>query len=433
MVISRFPWEIVMLEKYYIRPTTSDRIRESWIASAVEQYVSWMAERRYTHSSVSRRIPIVVSFGEFAKAHGATEVKHLPDHVESFVQAWIRERARGRSARRRKQLGDEVRNPICQMLRLALPGYIGRGRPHKPDNPFERQAPGLLTYLTEEKGLRQHSIHHYRFYLRQFAAYLERTGIEDLARLSPTVLSGFIAEYAPPRVAWSTVRNACGTLRVFLRYLHREGVLAKDLSSLVEFPQSYRHAGVPRSISWEQVERVLAGIDRRCASGKRDYAMLLLLATYGLRAAEVAALTLDDIEWRSERLKIRERKAGNTTTYPLSAVVGAAILDYLKNGRPATTCREVFMRSCAPLAPIGSAAVVRRATHFIGKAGISVPRAGSHVLRHSCVQRLLNAHFSLKHIGDYVGHRSASCTQIYGKIAVERLREIALGDGEDVL
>jgi site-specific recombinase XerD len=319
------------------------------------------------------------------------------------------------------------------MLRLAIPGYIGLVRPHKPNNPFEQQAPQFLTHLAEEKGLRPRSMLHYRHHLHQFATYLQRIGIEDLATLSPTVLSGFIAEYGPPRVAWTTARNACGTLRVLLRYLHREGVIAKDLSALVEFPQSYRHAGVPRSISWEQVEKVLSSIDRRSASGKRDYAMLLLLATYGLRACEVAALTLDDIDCRNERLKIRDRKAGNTTTYPLSAVVGAAVIDYLKNARPATTCREVFMRTAAPLAPIGHAAVVSRAAYFIRKAGISVPRAGSHVLRHSCVQRLLNAHFSLKHIGDYVGHRSASSTQIYGKIAIEQLREVALGDGEDVL
>jgi site-specific recombinase XerD len=433
MVISRFPWEIVMLEKYYTRPTTVDRIHGSWIASAVEQYVSWMAERRYTESSVTRRVPIIVSFGEFAKAHGASEVNNLPAHVEPFVQTWVGRHGRGYPARRRKQLGDEVRNPIRQMLRLAVPGYIGRGRPHKPDNPFERQAPGFLRHLIEERGLRRSSILHYQFHLRQFAIYLERAGINDLAKLSPIVLSGFIAGYAPPRVGWETVRCACGTLRVFLRYLHREGVVAKDLSSLVEFPQSYRHAGVPRSISWEQVEQVLAGVDRRSASGKRDYAMWLLLATYGLRAAEVAALMLDDIDWRNERFKIRERKAGNTTTYPLSAVVGAAIIDYLKNGRPATACREVFMRTTAPLGPVGSAAVVSRAAHFIRKAGITVPRAGSHVLRHSCVQRLVNAHFSLKHIGDYVGHRSASSTQIYGKVAIEQLREVALGDGEDVL
>jgi site-specific recombinase XerD len=210
-------------------------------------------------------------------------------------------------------------------------------------------------------------------------------------------------------------------------------VLAKDLSSLVEFPQSYRHAGVPRSISWEQVEQVLAGIDRRSVSGKRDYAMLLLLSTYGLRACEVAGLILDDLDWHNDRLKIRERKAGNTTTYPLSVVVGAAILDYLKNGRPATTHRQLFLRICAPLDPISSAAVSARAALYIRQAGIEVPRAGSHTLRHSCVQRLLNAHFSLKHIGDYIGHRNASSTQIYAKIAIEQLRDVALGDGEDVL
>lgn len=421
-----------MLENYYIRPTTVDRIRDSWIAPAIEQYVDWMAEQRYTERSVLHRVPILVRFGEYAKAHGANELTDLPEHVEPFVQAWIRERTRGGGSVRARKAGQEVRNPICQMLRLAVPGYVGPGRPHKPDNPFERQAPRFLTYLAEEKGLRPRSIWQYQFHLRQFAAYLKRVGIDDLAKLSPTVLSGFIADYGP-RIAWATLRNACGTLRVFLRYLQREGVLAKDLSSLVEFPQSYRHAHVPRSISWEQVEQVLSGVDRRSVSGKRDYAMLLLLATYGLRACEVAALTLDDLDWRNERLKIRDRKAGNTTTYPLSAVVGAAIVDYLKNARPSTTHREVFMRTAAPLAPIGYAAVAARAGHFIRKAGISVPRPGSHVLRHSCVQRLLNAHFSLKHIGDYVGHHSASSTQIYGKIAVEQLRDIALGDGEDVL
>ncbi|WP_211704305.1 tyrosine-type recombinase/integrase, partial [Paraburkholderia aspalathi] len=190
------------------------------------------------------------------------------------------------------------------------------------------------TYLVEEKGLRPRTILQYRFHLHQFAAYLERTGI-GLRAVSPTVISGFITEYGP-RVAWTTLRNACGTLRVFLRYLYREGVLSRDLSSLVEFPQSYRDAGIPRSINWDQVEKVLASVDRRSPCGKRDYAMLLLLSTYGLRACEVAALTLDDIDWRNERFRIRERKAGNTTTYPLSAVAGAAIIDYLKNGRPAT-------------------------------------------------------------------------------------------------
>jgi integrase/recombinase XerD len=422
-----------MLEQYYIRPSTVDRIRSSWIAPAIEQYVSWLAEHKYRERSVLRRIPLVVTFGEFAKTHGATEVAQLADQVEPFVHAWVTEHVKRRtSVRARKKVGECVRNPIRQMLRLAIPGYAGRGRPHRPDNPFQRQAPQFLVYLSDEKGLRPASIRQYQFHLRGFAAYLERIGASNLARLSPTILSGFIAEYGP-RVAWPTLRNACGTLRVFLRYLHREGVSAKDLSPLVEFPQSFRHSGIPRSIPWEQVERVLAGVDRRSACGKRDYAMLLLLSTYGLRACEVASLTLDDIDWRRERLRIRDRKAGNTTTYPLSSVAGAALIDYIKNARPTTSHRQVFLRTSAPLGPVGSAAVSCRAAHFIRQAGISVARPGSHTLRHSCVQRLVNAHFPLKHIGDYIGHRNSASTQIYAKIAIEQLREVAQGHGEDVL
>jgi integrase/recombinase XerD len=416
-----------MLERYYVRPVTS------WIAAPIEQYVGWLAERRYASRTVLRRVPLLVAFGEFANMRGATEVDQLPDHVEPFVQGWISRHARRkRTARERKKIGEFARNPIRQMLRLAIPGYVGLGRPHKPANPFEAQAPRFFLYLTEEKGLRARTLYQYRFHLRQFAAYLTRIQLADLACLSPNVLSGFVADYGP-RLAWPTLRNACGTLRVFVRYLHREGLLAKDLSPLVEFPQSYRLSGIPRSISWEQVEQVLSGVDRRAPSGKRDYAMLLLLATYGLRACEVAALTLDDIDWRNDRLKIRERKAGNSTAYPLSAVVGAAIVDYLKNGRPASKDRQVFLRAMAPFVPISSAAVTCRATHYIRKAGIKVPRPGSHTLRHSCVQRLVNANFSLKQIGDYVGHRNAASTQIYGKVAIEVLREVALGDGEEVL
>lgn len=421
-----------MLEDYFVRPDTVDRIRESWISPAIEQYVQWLADRRYTVRSVLHRVPILIRFGEFAKEHGSLELVHLPEQVEPFVQQWLQKRAPRKSAARRRKISQEIRNPIQQMLLLAVPSYAGLGRPHRPNNPFERQAPRFFEFLIDEKGLRPRTLLQYSFHLRQFAAYLERAGINNLDALSSIVLSGFVAEYGP-RVAWTTLRNACGTLRVFIRYLYREGVLAKDFSSRVELPQSYRLSGIPRSIGWDQVERILAAVDRRSTCGKRDYAMLLLLATYGLRACEVSSLTLDDIDWRNERLRVRERKAGNTTTYPLSSVVSAAIIDYLKNGRPTTTYREVFMRAQAPLAPIGHAAVVDRAAHFIRKAGISVPRPGSHVLRHSCVQRLIDANFSLKQVGDYVGHRSASSTQIYGKIAIEQLRAVAQGDGEDVL
>lgn len=181
------------------------------------------------------------------------------------------------------------------------------------------------------------------------------------------------------------------------------------------------------------MSRVLAAVDRRTACGRRDYAILLLLVTYGLRGREIAALTLDHIDWKRERLAIPERKGGHSTAFPLSAVVGEALVGYLKAGRPHTTDRHVFFRAAAPLRPIGAAAVSGRARYYILKAGIEVPRPGSHTLRHTAVQRLVDADFDLKTIGDFVGHRSAKSTEIYAKVAVESLREVALGDGEEVL
>jgi integrase len=178
---------------------------------------------------------------------------------------------------------------------------------------------------------------------------------------------------------------------------------------------------------------VLGAVDRRTACGKRDYAILLLLVTYGLRAREVAALTLDDIDWRRDRLAIPGRKAGHSTAFPLSAVAGEALVDYLRHGRPASTDRHVFFRAVAPAGPASRVAVSACARHYLLQAGIAVPRPGSHTLRHTCVQRLVDAGFGFKAIGDFAGHRSPASTAIYAKVAIEPLRQVALGDGEQVL
>jgi integrase/recombinase XerD len=231
----------------------------------------------------------------------------------------------------------------------------------------------------------------------------------------------------------TSLRDLSGVLRVFLRYAHREGAIGRDLSGAVEWPLAYRLSSIPRSITWEEVGLVLAAVDRRSPCGKRDWAILMLLVTYGLRGREVAGLTLDDIDWRREHLRVPERKAGHSTAYPLSTSVGEALVDYLQHGRPRTDERQLFFCAVAPLRPITHSAVASRAAHYLRKAKIDVPRPGSHTLRHTCVQRLVDADFSLKTIGDFVGHRSPKSTEVYAKVAVEQLREVALGDGEEIL
>ena len=177
---------------------------------------------------------------------------------------------------------------------------------------------------------------------------------------------------------------------------------------------------------------MLEAVERRTIRGRRDYAILLLLVSYGLRAHEVAKLTLDDVNWKRERLHVLARKAGHATVYPLAGVVAEAIIDYLKHGRPKTEDRHLFFRIYAPQAPITAAAVSSMWRSIFRRRGFKYAGPGSHTLRHTCVQRLIDAEFPLKTIGDYVGHRSPESTRIYSKVAIASLREVAMGDGEEL-
>lgn len=421
-----------MLEHYFSKPDTIDRIRSCWLSEPIEKYVNWLEEHGYAARNVGVRVPKLRHFAEFSWARGARHLEDLPEHVEPFVAQWLATRDRERSIKRTRQLANEVRGPVEQFLCVILPDYTSRGRSPVTQDPFIEEAPGFLAYLREERGLRETSIRHYGHYLRRFETYLVQVGVDSLSELSPAVLSAFVIESCRC-LSKNSISGLCSSVRVFLRYLHREGQVARDLAPSIEGPQKRRLSNLPRSIGWDEVRLMLEAVDRRSAVGKRDYAILLLLITYGLRAREVAALTLDDIDWDRERLLVPERKAGHCTAYPLSTVVGEAVLDYLQHARPETTDREIFFRFLAPRVPMTYNAVAARATHYLRKAGIRVRRPGSHTLRHTCVQRLIDAEFPLKMIGDYVGHRSPRSTEIYSKVAIETLREVAMGDGEALL
>lgn len=419
-----------MLERYFVKPETIDEIRASWIGKPIEQYVARLAEQGYSCRTITRRVPILKQFGEFAQQHGATCWSDLPSHLDSFVAQWVKRHAKdARQAVR--WVANEARTPIQQLLSLILPDYQGRGRRGFIEDPFVGLAPDFFDYLREERGLKQTSLQHYGHYLRGLERYLTRIRLSHLAELTPAVISAFVVESGSCLSKRSMI-GLCSTLRVFLRYLHREQLIDRDLSATVETPRQYQLADVPRSISWDEVRRMLELIDRRTALGKRDYAILLLLVTYGLRGHEVAGLTIDHLDWKREHLLVPQRKAGHTTAYPLSSVVGEAILDYLESGRPRTSERELFFRVLAPIRPMTSVAIANRVTHCLRKAGIQVHRPGSHTLRHTCVQRLVDANFSFKVIGDYVGHSSPSSTRIYSKVDVEALREVALGHAEEL-
>ncbi len=419
-----------MLERYFIRPDTVDRIRSSWLGDAIQTYVVWLVERSYSSRCVIRRVPLLMRFGEFARKRGATHVEELHGHLDAYVRSHLRRRLRPcRSKAARRQFLCDVRRPIAQFLRVVQAGH----RPSQPTatRPFLDWAPGFFEHLREDRGLTTTTVAGYAIQLARFEQYVVARHLAADA-LSPAVLDGFLAERRV-HVCANSLGSTCAALRAFLRYLFREGIVPRDLSVTIDGPRKYSLSEIPRAISAADVERMLATVERRSIVGRRDYAMLLLLVVYGLRAREVAALTLDDFDWRADVLHVRGRKAGHADDYPLAPEVGEAVLDYLRHGRPETTDRRIFFHVTAPRAAITHRVVSTRAKAYLRKAGITVSRPGSHTLRHSCAQRLVDAEFSLKVIGDFLGHRHAASTRMYSKVAIEALREVALGDGEALL
>ncbi len=417
-----------MLERLFFPPKV-ERIRSSWLGPAIERYLEWLVERRYAQISIDDRVPLLIRFGRFAWRRGARRFEDLPAHVEDFVRHWVaRTRRRGPGARRFAE--QAARTFVEQMIRLIVPGF--RGRQRILEWPFLGSAPGFLSYLQEERGLSPRTVVIHGHYLRQFESHMRDTGVADLTDLSPARVSEFFVLLSR-RVGQRSISVCASVVRTFLRFAERERLISGNLARSVDRPRIYRLAGLPRSISWPDVQRLLESVDRSRSVGKRDYAILLLLVAYGLRAREVAALTLDDIDWPRERLRVPQRKGGHSHLYPLSVGVGEALVQYLREARPLSSDRHVFLQAKAPYTALRFIDVGRRASEHLRRAGVAVPRAGSHTLRHTCVQRLVDHGFSLKAIGDFVGHRVPESTQIYGKVAIEALRYVAQDRGEAAL
>lgn len=420
-----------MLEDYFIRPRTVDRIRGLWLGPAIEQYVEWLTQQQAATSTVKAKVQRLIRFNDFALSRGASSWEQLPDIADAFIAEWIQAHSGFcRTAQDRATVRSQVQRPVRGMLRLLLPDYPLAQR--QTPLPFAASAPGFFPHLVEERGLRPATVQRYRHHLRAFEAHLEASDSPDLSSLTPTLINQFIVERAK-KLAPGKVGGCGSVLRMFLRYLYREGIITTDLAKAVPRGRTYTQSSIPRSISQAEVKRAVDAVDRRDALGKRDYAMLLLLSQYGLRAREIAAMQLDDVDWTRSELHVTARKGGHATIYPLTVTVGEAVIEYLRHGRPEADHRTLFVTSKMPYAPISHWCASQRATHYLRAAGIEVYRPGSHTFRHSCVQRLVDRDIPFKVIGDYVGHRRPASTQIYGKVALHKLRALALGEAEAIL
>jgi site-specific recombinase XerD len=248
---------------------------------------------------------------------------------------------------------------------------------------------------------------------------------ERLATLTAADVEAFVRGVGE-QLSRATLQHRVAQLRGFLRFLASSGCVPPGLDGQIDTPRVYRREQLPRSLPWPTVRTLLQSIDRRTPQGLRDYTMLFLIATYGLRACEVVALTLEAIDWRGRRLHVPQRKAGTPLVLPLTDAAGTILLRYLRRGRPSSPHRELFLRHRAPAGILERTAVADVFQKWVRRSGLPIPFRGAHCLRHSYAVALLRRGVGVKTLGDLLGHRTAESTCAYLRLATDDLREVAL-------
>ena len=282
-------------------------------------------------------------------------------------------------------------------------------------------------HLTQHRGVQRPECH--LSVVNSFLGFLANADLK-LTEIGPKAINDFLTEQGA-RYQRKTLAAIASCLRVFFRYLVFAGVVEKDFSQAVKRPRMFQGERDPRYLKPWQVKQVLAAVDRQTVRGKRDYALLLLLAIYGLRAAEAAHLRLDDLRWRARKIVITHRKCSDKMELPMVAAVGRALADYLQV-RPDIDQRNIFLTDLKPIRPLKPKSLATTVKKAIVRCDLGVAHPGSHSFRFSLAQTLFQCERPLGEIAEALGHRDLRTTLGYLSFVVHPLREVAINEGEEL-
>lgn len=308
-------------------------------------------------------------------------------------------------------------------------GYARRYRHHLYKTPAQ-YAPALDEYLNYcmENGASSGTIDVKRAKLRIFFEFLETRGIA-LDDVTPSDLSAFIVSLAG--YSRSSMHIFTSVLTCFFRHLQENGRIKQELSSMIPKPKIYSEEGIPETWTPAEVQQLLSAIDRTSSIGKRDYAMILLSVTLGMRAGDICNLRFSNFDWNRKLITYVQQKTNKSNTLPILPEVGEAIIDYLKNGRLESDCDNVFIKHIAPYEAIAaSATLTGNIKRYMKHAGLTVKyRKGSHSLRHTLASSLLRDETPILTISNILGHYNPRATTGYMKVDIEALRKCSLSYG----
>jgi site-specific recombinase XerD len=390
------------------------RLRAGLLQPFLDDYAQLLVQKGYCHCIGKSKLELVADLGCWmTRRHVELKVLHK-QHTDAFLKA--------RRKRVRPKIGDQATlTLLLRHLREAsvIPApALGR-------SPIDLVAQDYERFLLHERSLAPTSAGQYLHVTRRFLSHRFGRGKVQLKKLCAKDVTGFVLQDTAGRGRRSA-QLMTTVLRSFLGFLFQRGRIVTHLAMSVPTVAGWRLSELPRFLEVAEVEKVLRCCDRRRKVGKRDYAILLLLARLGLRAGEVAGLTLEDIDWDAGELRIRG-KGSRLDRLPLPKDVGEAMADYLQKGRPACLSRRVFVQSKAPYdgfatPPNAVCSIVRTA---LTRAQLNPPHRGAHLLRHSLATRMLGHGASLAQIGQVLRHQQIQSTEIYAKVNMDALRALA--------
>jgi site-specific recombinase XerC len=385
------------------------------LASHVPGFWEYLSGRGYTVLSGANQVRVMAHVSRWLLSEELGPDELTSERVESFLEA---RRAEGYTC----WLSQRGVAPLLDFLRSE--GLAPMPVPEAPVTPMEKLLADYCRYLVDERGLVSSTIDNHERVARLFLGERCRAHHGELALedLTAREVTDFVVAECPERSVGSAKLLVTG-LRSLLRYLHVSATVPGSLASAVPAVAGWRGGGLPRGLPAAQVQQLLGSCDRRRSIGRRDFAILMVLARLGLRAGEVAALALDDIDWRAGEVVVRG-KGRRHERLPLPSDVGEAVVGYLSRGRPSSDDRGLFLRARAPHGPISGGAVQGVVVQACGRAGL--PRIGSHRLRYSVATDMVRAGGSLAEVGQVLRHRSTSTTAIYAKVDRVVLGDLAL-------
>jgi site-specific recombinase XerD len=381
------------------------------LAPFADGYGLGLKERGYTPHTTVNQLRQVARLSRWLDARGFTVAELSADRIEEFL-AFQRTGGRHRASWSRPGL-----LYLLEMLRGL--GVVAAEGPAVADSPTDALLAAYERHLLAERGLAPGTVRGYVRHALRFIVGLTTVG--GLAGLTAAQVTGAVLRESATLSVSATQFFVAG-LRSFLRFCFIEGLVEVDLSQAALAVTGRRHSSVPQGITKADARALLGCCDRRSTLGRRDHAVILILLRLGMRASEVAGLKLDDIDWRAGELVVRG-KGGRQDRLPLPADVGRAVASYLRQVRPTSDRREVFLRARAPFSPMAAGTVSSTVRRACRRAGVA--EVGSHRLRHTVACDMVSAGVPLVQIGQVLRHRSLQSTAIYARVDLDQLRRLA--------